>query len=52
VAASSSFVYVSVADLIPQLQRRLPWKDTALQLLWLGVGIVFVLIVVGGKHSH
>ena len=52
VAASSSFIYVSVADLIPQLQRRLPWKDTALQLLWLGVGIVFVLIVVGGKHSH
>ncbi|HEY1399107.1 MULTISPECIES: ZIP family metal transporter [unclassified Roseateles] len=52
VAASSSFVYVSVADLIPQLQRRLPWKDTALQLLWLGVGIVFVLIVVGGKHAH
>lgn len=52
VAASSSFIYVSVADLIPQLQRRLPWKDTALQLLWLGVGIVFVLIVVGGKHSY
>ena len=52
VAASSSFVYVSVADLIPLLQRRLPWKDTALQLLWLGVGIVFVLIVVGGKHAH
>ena len=52
VAASSSFVYVAVADLIPQLQRRLPWKDTALQLLWLGVGIAFVLMVVGGKHSH
>ena len=52
VAASSRFVYVAVADLIPQLQRRLPWKDTALQLLWLGVGIAFVLMVVGGKHSH
>ncbi len=52
VAASSSFVYVAVADLIPQLQRRLPWKDTALQLLWLAVGIAFVLMVVGGKHAH
>ena len=52
VAASSSFVYVSVADLIPQLQRRLPWKDTVLQLLWLGVGIGFVLLVIGGKHVH
>ena len=52
VAASSSFIYVSVADLIPQLQRRLPWKDTALLLLWVGVGFVFVLMAVGGKHSH
>ena len=52
VAASSSFVYVSVADLIPQLQRRVLPGQPALQLLWLGVGIVFVLIVVGGKHAH
>ena len=27
---SSSFVYVAVADLLPQLQRRLPWRETAL----------------------
>jgi zinc and cadmium transporter len=45
VAASSSFVYVAVADLIPQLQRRLPWRDTALQLAWLAAGTSLTSIV-------
>ncbi len=44
VAASSSFVYVAVADLLPQLQRRLPWRATALQLLWLAAGLGVVLL--------
>ena len=57
VAASSSFVYVSVADLIPQLQRRLPWRETALQLTWLAVGLGLVMTVVAvssgsGGHAH
>lgn len=50
VAAASSFVYVAVADLIPQLQRRLPWRDTAMQLAWLAAGMSLtsvVLAVVG-----
>ena len=52
VAASSSFIYVSVADLIPQLQRRLPWRQTALQLLWLAVGISLVTVVLGAvEHT-
>jgi zinc and cadmium transporter len=53
VVASSSFVYVAVADLIPQLQRRLPLRDTASQLLWLAVGLgVVVLLLVGGATHH
>ncbi len=39
VVAASSFVYISVADLLPQLQRRLPWRETAAQVLWLAVGL-------------
>lgn len=39
VVASSSFIYVAVADLIPQLQRRLAWSDTAAQLGWFAVGL-------------
>jgi len=51
VAASSSFIYVSVADLIPQLQRRLPWRETLAQLAWLGGGIALVVLVVGTSHA-
>jgi zinc and cadmium transporter len=54
VAASSSFIYVAVADLIPQLQRRLPWRETVLQLAYLGAGLGLVMAVVflGHGHSH
>lgn len=52
VAASSSFIYVAVADLIPQLQRRLPWRETAAQLTWLAAGLGLVLVLVGGSHAH
>jgi zinc and cadmium transporter len=45
VVASSSFVYVAVADLIPQLQHRLPLKATLAQIGWLGTGLVFVSLV-------
>jgi len=43
VAAASSFVYVSVADLLPQLQRRLPLRETVSQLAWLAVGLAIVV---------
>ncbi len=56
VVAASSFIYVSVADLMPQLQRRLSWRDTASQLGWMGAGLVVVVLVVGqlggGGHAH
>jgi zinc and cadmium transporter len=52
VVASSSFIYVAVADLIPQLQRRLPWRETAAQLAWLAAGLGLVLVVSGGAHAH
>jgi zinc and cadmium transporter len=52
VIAASSFVYVAVADLIPQLQRRLPLRETAAQLLWLAAGLGFVVLVVLGGHAH
>ena len=38
VLASSSFIYISVADLLPQLQQRLAWRDTLAQVAWLAVG--------------
>ena len=52
VAASSSFVYVALADLIPQLQKRLSLRETVAQVVWLAVGIAMVTLVSGLAHAH
>lgn len=52
VAASSSFVYVALADLIPQLQKRLGLRETVAQVLWLAAGIALVTLVSGIAHRH
>ena len=51
VIASSSFVYVALADLIPQLQKRLSAGETVAQISWLAVGIALVTLVSGVAHS-
>ena len=45
VVASSSFIYVALADLIPQLQRRLSARETGAQVFWLVTGMVMVATV-------
>ncbi len=54
VVASSSFVYVAVADLLPQLQRKLPVKDTLAQVGWIAAGLLIVVaaraLLHGGAH--
>ena len=45
VIASSSFIYVALADLIPQLQKRLSARETLAQIFWLLVGIGLVTLV-------
>ena len=52
VVASSSFVYVALADLIPQLQKHLSLRETAVQVAWLLSGIVLVTVVSGMAHNH
>ena len=52
VVASSSFVYVALADLIPQLQRHLNARETAVQITWLLAGILLVKLVSGLAHGH
>jgi zinc and cadmium transporter len=52
VVASSSFIYVALADLIPQLQKRLSLRQTAAQVAWLGVGIGLVTLVSSLAHGH
>ncbi|MBV7539708.1 ZIP family metal transporter [Acidovorax sp. sic0104] len=50
--ASSSFVYVALADLIPQLQKRLTARETVAQIAWLIAGMVIVTLVSGAAHAH
>ncbi len=52
VVASSSFIYVALADLIPQLQKRLTARETAAQIAWLLAGILLVTQVSGIAHAH
>lgn len=52
VVAASSFVYVAVADLIPQLQKRLNGRDTVLQIFWLAAGLLMIASIVHGMHDH
>ena len=52
VVASSSFVYVALADLIPQLQKHLNARETAIQITWLLAGILLVKLVSGMAHGH
>ena len=52
VVASSSFIYVALADLIPQLQKRLSLRETAAQVAWLAAGIALITLASGLAHSH
>lgn len=52
VIAASSFIYVAVADLIPQLQHRLSGRDTMLQLLWLTAGLALIVLAASMLHQH
>ncbi len=51
VTASSSFVYVALADLIPQLQKKLGLRETLSQIFWLLAGIALVTVVSGLAHG-
>lgn len=52
VVASSSFIYVALADLIPQLQKRLSLSATLAQIAWLLAGICLVTLTSTLAHSH
>ena len=45
ILASSSFIYVALADLIPQLQKKVDITETIAQTLWLCSGVFFIALV-------
>ena len=55
VVAASSFIYIAVADLLPQLQQRLAWRETLSQVVWLAAGLGLVMVArvfLEGAHAH
>lgn len=50
--AASSFLYVAVADLIPQLQHPLPLRGTLAQIAWLALGLGLAAVVSVMAHGH
>ena len=52
VLAASSFIYIAVADLLPQLQQRLSWRETLSQVAWLAAGLAVVVLASGAVRSH
>lgn len=50
--ASSSFIYVALADLIPQLQKHLSARETAAQIAWLLLGMGVVVLLSSMAHGH
>ena len=50
VVAGSSFIYVALADLIPQLQRRMSLAETLKQVAWLLIGMGLVMTVSHISH--
>jgi zinc and cadmium transporter len=52
VVAASSFIYVAVADLLPQLQQRLSWRETAGQITLLALGLGIVTLASALRHAH
>ena len=52
IVASSSFIYVALADLIPQLQKRVSPAQTAAQIAWLLIGIALVTVINALARQH
>lgn len=52
VIAASSFLYISVADLIPQMHERGSLSDAIPQLVLVGIGVAIVYAVTTFMHGH
>lgn len=51
VIASSSFVYIAVSDLMPQMQRRPRWKESLVQMVLVAAGITAIFFVTRSAHG-
>jgi zinc and cadmium transporter len=52
VLAASGFIYISLADLVPDMQRQRLRGESAMQVGLLLAGVVLVAVVTGRMHQH
>ncbi|MCO4861693.1 ZIP family metal transporter [Cupriavidus sp. WGlv3] len=53
VIAASSFIYIAVSDLMPQMQRKPRWRESAIQVVLVAAGITAIVFITNGVHeSH
>lgn len=52
VLAASSFLYIAVADLIPQMQRRLKIREALSQVVLIAAGVLLISFIAGELHHH
>ena len=52
VLAGSSFIYIALSDLVPQMQRGIALRETLTQALLIACGIAAVLFLHGLAHLH
>jgi zinc and cadmium transporter len=52
VLAAASFIYIAVADLIPEMHRRSDPRSSVVQIVFIGVGIGTILLSHTLLHSH
>ncbi|MDX3904253.1 MAG: ZIP family metal transporter [Pigmentiphaga sp.] len=50
--AASSFIYIAVADLMPQMQRRTTVRDSLPQFALIAAGVVAIYLVNSVFHDH
>ena len=50
VLAASSFIYIAVSDLMPQMQRRATWRESAAQIAWIVAGLLVILLIQHSDH--
>lgn len=52
VVASSGFIYIAVSDLMPQMHRRATWRETAVQVVLISLGVLIVVFLTGQHRLH
>ena len=50
--AAASFVYIALADLVPDMQRQRKTPASILQFALMGLGILMIALLTQGMHQH